>query len=196
MTARRGQREQQEAYYRNKGYGLDWAALKKAHDERLEAEIARGVDNEQTRAIKARRAGVEPEPLPPVRPSVNKKPKAERKPNPIHTPHLQQPELLEPMVALYKEGAKVRDIAEKFGLTESTVRRYLKWADVFIPFRDGTAAKRDRCVYGHLLTDDNIFIWKKQDKNGKVYDVRGCKACRRRQNREYWKRKQDAKRAS
>lgn len=109
-------------------FGLDWDAVTRKYQERLQQDIDNGVDNIETQAELARRAGT---PLP--KPAKKKPPGKKKKPRPYNTV---KPEVVERFVELYEDGHPVATIAELTGSARDTIRKWLKDRGVYDPHRD------------------------------------------------------------
>jgi hypothetical protein len=198
--SRIAQRDQQNEYWKRKGYGLDWAAIKKQHDERLAQDLANGVDNEQTRAIKARNVAKpvaqreKPVRTPKTKaPAKRKQPKQKKGRDTVQNRSAQ-----EVMIEMYNNNIPVSEIMKATGAAGRTIRKYLREAGIYDPRRDMSLVRRQKkCGKGHDMTDEsNIveFEVKSGPRKGKM--TRACRECRRLRSSKRWEEKKNAQRTS
>lgn len=189
-----------------KSIGLDWDAIREARAKRLDEEIARGIDNEETREHLRLQAMTEAERLAELRkkqeaavkkstPKANKT--AAKQGGQRGGPRFD----VDKMVSLYTEdNMPPKEIAKVIGCNTETVIAWLKKRKVFIrdKHRRGAAQVRangstPRSRYCGVCGADLDVPgaanerWKpSRIGEGMVRSGRECVACKRRRGREYW----------
>lgn len=198
------------------GQGLDWDAIRKARDERLEAEVARGImgpEHEEYLRLKALDDKARAAEQRALEASMARQPKEARyktsgtgtgEDTPRDRRVGARTDVGE-MVRLYvDEGMAPSAIAKELHVGYETVIKWLKREQVFDPnrHRGGGRPKRGRdtysrkthCVNGHDLTLPGAareLTTKDGAPNG-----RECVECSRKRKRDAWHRAQARKKAA
>lgn len=181
--------------------GLDWDAIRKARAQRLDEEIARGVDNPETREHQL----PEPEQWKRVVERLNKRTVRETSASAFGGTEGQSrggsvggPRVdVERIKRLYlEENMKPEDIGKEMRINPATAIRWLKEEGVFDPkkFRKGwkggtpgVPQQKDRCIRGHDLTKKGATT--QQTKPDGTKNGRSCVECQRIRGRESHARK-------
>lgn len=111
---------------KGKSEGVDWDALRAARTAQLDDQVARGVDDHETKAYAAEKAGM---PAPAPKPK-NRDPFANGGRHTGKSPQYDRPG----MARMYDEGKTITAIAKHYGCHTQTVRNNLVAANV--TFRD------------------------------------------------------------
>lgn len=151
---------------------IDWDAIREARKRRLDEEIARGVDNAETRAhlLEQNRASELPSKPLPMRKS-RAKPKGTG-PGRGGRPKFSRHQMRE----MWKEGKTTREISAELGCALSTVQVGLKGMPEYDPHRDkgkmnkGGRPPRTHCPKGH-----DMKVHGRQVKGGRG---RYCALCK------------------
>lgn len=174
MTRRQPQKSHDQL--KDKYGTLDWDEIRRNYEARLESEIARGVDNRETR----RYLGIEQNDRPRDRANAAFRASfgSDGRPRVFDRDRIRR---------LYQtENRTVPDIAEELGAFPDTIRNILKnELKIYDPKRDlgraqregrGVPQKKDVCSQGHSM--DDAYIW----TDGKGREKRECRTCRRERN--------------
>lgn len=170
-----------------KKYGtLDWDKIREEYEARLDAEIARGVDNAETRRYLREKQASSPEESRPPATQIIEEPPRKRK---YHGGGPKSYDRMQMKRLYVEEKMTAMEIAERTGAHYETVRLILKSLGVYDPARDRSRAgakggrpPKGRCSNGHDVTkDENVIIIRRKNKR----DERACRACKQERDKRY-----------